>query len=354
MAVAFLCVLVLMPVAIRLAGQQGFVDRPGGRKKHDRPVPPIGGLVVFPVFLGVMWLLPAAPVQPQFGFFALAVLALLVTGAFDDRYSIMPWIKFMMQFVAAFLIVVPGGAVIDSLGNLGGFGALDLRWGAVPFSIIATVLLINAVNLLDGLDGLAGGIGVIALSLIFAGGMVSGMSPDFMASLLALWGALAAFLVFNARYPRHGKASVFLGDSGSMALGLALAWLAIHGAGKEPAMFSPIVVAWILALPIMDTCGQFARRISQKKHPFSADDGHFHHHFLYAGFSDAGAVCIIWAVVLCTGLAGLGAYWAGVPDFIMAYVWTGLLFLHIYLSMRLNRFRRLVSRLRRGAGSDPK
>jgi UDP-GlcNAc:undecaprenyl-phosphate GlcNAc-1-phosphate transferase len=209
-------------------------------------------------------------------------------------------------------------------------------------------LLINAINLIDGLDGLAGGKSFIALFWMFIPAAMTGIAYPAL-SIAILMGALAAFLVYNMRNPLRRKANVFLGDAGSMALGLSLAWFGMRlGWGLHP-VITPISVAWILALPIMDTCAQFARRVAQGRHPFSADRNHFHHHFVNVGITVGQATAIMTALGFILGLIGVGGMLLGVPEFVLAYTWIALLFLHMYMNMRPARLRRLIlMMLRRG------
>lgn len=343
---AFGTVALLLPLLRWFAVKADFVDRPGGRKKHEDVVPPIGGLVIFPVFMaigalcGVDW--------SVYGYFFLALILLLAVGALDDWKGVSARIKFGVQFVAAFLIVVPGDAHIVMMGDLFGLGRFGLSFMVIPFSVIATVLLINAINLMDGLDGLAGGKGFIVLFWLAMACILKSAAPVQLALIVALMGALSGFLFYNLRYPGHRKASVFLGDSGSMALGLSLAWFSINLAEGVDPVIRPIAVAWLLALPIYDICGQFARRVSQGRHPFDADHDHFHHHFIYAGFPVGQATAILVGITFVTGLIGIGGGWLGLPEAVLTYPWIALLLAHIYMSMRPHRFRRLVARLRKG------
>jgi UDP-GlcNAc:undecaprenyl-phosphate/decaprenyl-phosphate GlcNAc-1-phosphate transferase len=268
-----------------------------------------------------------------------ALLVIMVAGALDDRYAIRPRWKFLAQFAAAGLIVY-GGARVASLGDLFGFGTVWLSWMHIPFSLVATVLLINAINLIDGLDGLAGGKSLVALFWMSIPALLAG--SGFALPIAVMMGALAAFLVYNMRNPLRRKANIFLGDAGSMALGLSLAWFGMRlGWGTDPVV-DPISVAWILALPIMDTCAQFARRVSQGRHPFSADRNHFHHHFVNAGVPIGQATAIMTALGFFLGLIGVGGMLLGVPEYILAYAWIALLFLHMYMNMRPARLRRLI------------
>jgi hypothetical protein len=155
-------------------------------------------------------------------------------------------------------------------------------------------------------------------------------------------GALAGFLVYNLRHKFRRRASVFLGNSGSLGLGFTLAWLTIGLSQGEGAVIRPISVAWLLALPIYDICGQFARRISLGRHPFDPDRHHFHHHFLYAGLSDGQATAVILSVSFLMGLIGVGGIWIGLPEYFLTYIWILFLLMHIYLSMRPLRYLELL------------
>lgn len=332
---AFLAVAALIPAARKLACAKGFVDRPGGRKKHEDEVPPVGGLVIFPVFM-IVAALAGMDAQTMWFFAALALL--LAVGALDDRHQLPPRVKFAAQIIAALLIVIPGGATVATLGNLFGTGPTWLGWGGTIFAAVAAVLLINAVNLMDGIDGLAGGIGFFILFWLAAA------SGDVHAPILM--GGLGGFLLYNMRRPGRAKASIFLGDAGSLALGLSLAWFSIHLSQGVGATIRPASVAWLLALPIYDTCGQFARRVRQGRHPFDPDHDHFHHHFLYAGFTPGQAAAIILSISFVFGMIGVCGAAAGVPDYVLGYVWFAGLLAHIYMSMRPHRFRRLLLRLR--------
>jgi UDP-GlcNAc:undecaprenyl-phosphate GlcNAc-1-phosphate transferase len=255
-------------------------------------------------------------------------------------------VKFLVQILASVIIVVPGHAQVLDLGDLFGTGTIWLGWFSIPFSIIAAVLLINAINLMDGLDGLAGGMGVIvmgsmALCALFEGG------PGMAGELFTLCAAMAGFLFYNMRAPWRARASVFLGDAGSLALGLAFSWYAIRLAGHPQPEVHPTSVAWILGLPIMDTCGQFARRVREGRHPFSADQDHFHHHFVRIGLTPGQATASVLTVILAYSLIGVFGIAAGIPSYYLMYAWAAILLVHIWLSMHPDIFRRLIAGIMR-------
>ena len=335
---AFLAVIAAIPLLCGLASKTGFIDRPGGRKRHERAIPPVGGLAIFPIFIVLVFLSGNGAKEI---WFILALILLLIMGVIDDGYSLPAWLKLAVQFVAAFLLVVPGGLRINELGDLFGAGFLWTGWMAIPFTIISIVLMVNAVNLIDGLDGLAGGLGLIIVAWLGICSAVSGNAEGQTLNVI-MAGALAGFLVYNLRHKFRRRASVFLGNSGSLGLGFTLAWLTIGLSQGEGAVIRPISVAWLLALPIYDICGQFARRISLGRHPFDPDRHHFHHHFLYAGLSDGQATAVILSVSFLMGLIGVGGIWIGLPEYFLTYIWILFLLMHIYLSMRPLRYLELL------------
>ena len=332
---AFAAAGLLIPVFLRFAPALKLVDQPGGRKVHEGAVPLIGGLVIFPVFI-IGALLAGYPLATHGPFFA-AIVLLLVTGAVDDRAHIRPAIKFAMQWLAAGLVVLAGDAQLYQLGDMFGLGRIGLGFMSIPFSVVAVVLLINAVNLMDGLDGLAAGFSFVALGWIAAAFAMNGDAGGVLIVGL-LMAAIAGFLVHNMRSPILKRARVFLGDAGSMCLGLSLGWFAIHAAnGAFPAL-EPISVAWVLAIPIMDTCAQFYRRMREGKHPFSPDRGHLHHHFGAAGISDGRAVLIILALAFVLGGYGVMGLKDGVPQVVLTVTWIICILAHMWVSEKPARY----------------
>lgn len=326
----FVISVLLLFAGRRLALKIGFIDKPGGRKKHLDEVPPIGGLVIIPVFCGlsiygglnnyVSWPL------------LIALLSLLVMGVVDDRFQIRSWVKFFLQIAIAAFVVILGGAELQSLGNIFGLGELKLWYGAPIFSIVCFVLFMNALNMMDGMDGLAGGFAAVVLFWLMLAAALSGIWSAFWGMALML-ACLLAFLAFNMRYPFHPKASVFLGDAGSLALGLLLGWFCIHLTQGYNAALPPMAVAWIIALPVIDTFALFFTRLKMGKHPFDADRNHLHHRLLQARVRPALATPLILIMAYAFGLIGYGGYKAGLPDYVLTILWVAML--AVYTGLRL-------------------
>lgn len=339
--ITFIACAVLVRILRSWAFSAGLVDNPGGRKRHDGAIPLVGGLAIFPVFIAIS--VYGGHDISQFWPLYSALTLLLACGAWDDAREIRPWIKFGAQWIAAILIVVPGGAELKGLGNIFSMGNVGLDILSIPFSVVAVVLLINAINLMDGLDGLAGGVSFIALGFFAAAFSMAGQSSNLLYIML---GALAAFLFYNVRTPIHKRASIFLGDAGSMCLGLIIAWFAITSAENPALNLEPISVAWILALPIIDICAQFARRMSEGNHPFTPDRGHFHHHFIDAGLTGGKASAIIFIICIIFGSYGLFAQKYGWPNVMLTLDWIALILLHIWMSLKTERYVRLIEKMK--------
>lgn len=318
---AFLLCVVLVTWLRPMAVPIGLVDRPSQRKAHIGLVPVVGGLAIFLAFLLALILLDR-PLSEQGSF--LAGLSLLVAvGVVDDVRDLRPKTKLLMQCGAAFLMVVPGWHVLEILGDLLGFGALRLGVLALPVSLLFVVGLINAINMMDGLDGLAGGVVAAALFWLALVASSTGRQEEVVTILLLLFATLG-FLVFNLRTPWRRKASVFMGDSGSMMLGASVAYFAIalvaepSGASASTLAVSLPALCWLLALPVIDTLSLIVRRLLAGSSPFAGDRRHLHHLLLETGLATEQVTALLVGVALLLGGIGFAGVVFQVPDAVMA------------------------------------
>ncbi|MFP4182300.1 MAG: hypothetical protein ACLFTX_06870 [Thiohalospira sp.] len=332
------------------ARELGLVDRPGGRKKHAEPVPLIGGLAVVIAFAGGV-LLVDGPLRDHAALFA-GLGLLLITGLVDDAQDMRSTTKLMLQFVAAALVVGWGGLVITDLGVFVPGERLELSAWAIPLTLFALVGFINALNMMDGADGLAGGVSLAMLGWLVVAATLSGL-PVTTAVAATLAAAVAGFLLFNMRHPGRPRAAVFLGDAGSMALGLGIAWLALEVLTAPGRAVSPAGIAWVLALPAVDTLSLMIRRMLKGQSPFRADREHLHHIFLRAGYTvGETSALLLFLTVLLGGIGVMGSV-IGVPDPIL---YAGLLALvagHVVFIRRAWRTARALRRLHQWSGSAP-
>ena len=281
---ALFLVMALIPPLVRIAGPLGLLDAGGGRKVHSGRIPRIGGVAIFIGFLVpvLIWV----PLRADLGAFLAAATLLCVFGVLDDRFNLNYRLKLLGQVLAALVVTVLGGVLIQRVPFLPGGQLPPLV--ALPFTVIVLVGITNAVNLSDGLDGLAGGIALLAVSslLLFAYG--AGDTPVLI-ELAALLGAIFGFLRFNT-FP----ARLFMGDTGSQFLGFGVAVLAIVVTQNADYRGSSVVPILLLGLPILDTLTVIVGRLARGQSPFVADRTHLHHRLLDSGLSQYEAVSLIY------------------------------------------------------------
>jgi len=345
MFLSFCLTVCLVVVFSKLAARAGLVDKPGGRKKHDFAVPLVGGIAIFSAFI-LLSLVFTPWMDHWVSYVALSVL--LYMGIIDDAVEVNAKLKFLIHFLVAGLLVYDG-TVLQSMGDLFGTGEISFGIFGGIFTVCCIVYLINAMNMIDGIDGLSGGIAFVIAIFLFSASLMRGVVPSL--ELQFLIGALVAFLMFNYRHPWRERASVFMGDAGTMALGLLLAWMAIDlsqpSATEVGALFEPISIAWLLALPIWDAFGMLTARIRRGKHPFEPDRNHFHHHFLEAGFTPGEATPLIMLYCMLLGAVGIfGASW-GIPPVALTVGWVVMWLVHAQISYKHDGFIRFLKCLRR-------
>ncbi|MEX0374618.1 O-antigen ligase family protein [Spiribacter pallidus] len=343
---AFATVAMLLKALRRPAMRMGLVDQPGGRKAHKRATPTIGGLAIVAGFATAYSLSPPAQISVP-AWIGLAGLAFV--GYLDDLKGLRSWPKLMAQLAAALIATVLGGLVIEDLGTWPGGSSMALGGAAIPLTVFALVGFVNAVNMLDGLDGLAGGVvAVMLLWLAYAATLAGAQDAAYLSLLLAA--AVLGFLLHNLRSPFRRRASVFMGDAGSLALGFAVAWLAIEISQAPQRVISPVGIAWIVVLPVMDTVSLMLRRLLRGQNPFHADRNHLHHILGRAGFSTGQSAAILIALSAGLGAVGVGGSAIGVPDVVLGSALIAVAGAH-YLFVRYAwRSTRALKRLRAQAG----
>ena len=173
----------------------------------------------------------------------------------------------------------------------------------MPFTVFATVGIINAINMIDGADGLAGLLVFSALLMLTAAAVYSG-NVVIAERTIIMAGAVGAFLFYNMRFPWRNGASVFMGNAGSAFLGFVIAWISFRLTQGPSHPVSPVLALWFVPIPIMDCLVLVLRRLRLKKSPFIADRNHIHHLMLEAGFGQTHAAI---ALSLFSGLCGLTA-----------------------------------------------
>lgn len=319
----------ILPVIARMAVRRGWVDKPdaknGGRKTHTRPTPPVGGIVILPLFL---LLLPHVGFMPtDHAPLYVAIALITITGWLDDRFDLSPTTKFFMQVLVAILITASGAALLPHLGHLfGGEHLAMLGPIAYPFTAVCFIFFMNALNMIDGVDGLAGGISFVMLFWLGVAAMMGG-DIQYASAAFLMMALLAGFLVHNMRYPGHKRATVFLGDAGSMGLAVVIAWLGVNIAADPTPGMPPIGMAWIIALPIIDTFALFISRKRRGLSAFTPGHDHVHHRLMHGGFSSGHhlsperVTLILIIIVFLMGVIGVLGVPTGIPEWGLSILW---------------------------------
>lgn len=311
----------LTPLVGKLALRFGAVDKPCARKVHTKPIPLLGGLAIYVgFFLGVS-LVAALDTQITRALFYSSSFIVFV-GIIDDLYDLRPSVKFAGQLIAA-IIFVACGMQIQFVTNPQG-GMLYLGFWGIPITILWLVAMSNVVNFLDGLDGLAAGVSTIAALAVF---IVAVMRGQYLVAgiTIALVGANLGFLRYN-----FNPAQIFMGDSGAMFLGFALAAIAVQGSLKGAMTLGLVVPALAFGIPILDTAFAIIRRKRKGVSISQADRGHIHHRLLDRGYSQKQAVVLIYLLTACLGVIGVGLA-AGSSLMIIGSLLVGATILHLSL-----------------------
>ncbi|WP_018086326.1 MraY family glycosyltransferase [Desulfurispora thermophila] len=300
---AVILALATTPWVIKKAYSWGALDCPNQRKVHCRVMPRLGGLAVYLSFVPAVLL--GLPLNSQIIGLLLGLTIIMALGMTDDIKDISPRTKLLGQILAA-LLVVPFGIKVGFLTNPLNGQLIWLGWWSVPVTVFWLVAVTNAVNLIDGLDGLAGGVSLIAALTMAAVAWTQwhffGLGGQYEVIALAL--LLAAALLGFLRYNFH-PARIFLGDSGSMLLGFALAALSVMGLTKSATAISVFLPPLILGIPLLDTFFAIVRRFKQNRPIFQADKEHLHHQLLARGLSHRQTVLVIYGISVLLGASAL-------------------------------------------------
>ncbi len=284
-SVAFIITFLAIPVVLQIAEQKKLYDIPDERKVHTRPVASLGGVGIFGGFLLASLLSIQGYLNPEFQYFFAAALVIFFLGLRDDIMILSATKKFIGQIIAASILIHLGGIKLDSMYGLFGFEQVPEGFG-LAVSYLTIIVVINSFNLIDGIDGLAASLGILSM-LVFG---IYFFIVDHQAYALlsfSMAGSLVAFMIFN-----HHPAKIFMGDSGSLMIGLINSILVIKFINVASAPFVTVPVASavaigfaILIVPLLDTLRVFSIRILNGRSPFTPDRNHVHHLLLDRGMS---------------------------------------------------------------------
>lgn len=336
----YIILLILLPVLVsvgsvrwiyfkmlRIAKEKNLVDNPDARKLQKSPVPVVGGLTVF---FGLMSgllagcavsnvfdaVLQAFPLGISFGEMLPVVLGMsvmLYIGCMDDVSGLSPRARMIIEVAVISMLIFSTGDSIYSLHGLWGIGQFSM-WVAFPLTVFAGVGIVNAVNMMDGVNGLSSGICILCsllcgIHFVYTGDLGHALVAFCMASSLVI------FFIHNVF---GNKSRMFIGDAGTMVMGLLMAWFVVrimHDGYTSGVILSGVcptaMVLAVFSVPVADTLRVMTMRVANGRSPFSADKTHLHHAFIGMGISHSittlseilidFSVVALWSVAVWMG-----------------------------------------------------
>lgn len=298
---------------LKIAKVKGLVDNPNARKLQKTPVPVLGGIAVFfGLLMGLLsYVAVGMMLDAEIGETArllpvvLAASVMLYVGCLDDVLGLTPRSRIVIEALAMLGVVYGTEICIDSLHGLWGIGQFSW-WIGVPLTVFAGVGIINAVNMVDGVNGLSSGLCIVISCFMACFFFEMGFVASAALSLCSA-AALVPFLLHNVVGLRS---KMFIGDGGTMVMGLLMSWYVIRTLSDETVLTAglegaclPAMLTAVFCVPVGDTLRVMTMRMLKGRSPFSADKTHLHHVLIrYSGSHSITslteiAICII--VTLC-------------------------------------------------------
>ncbi len=284
-SLAFIITFFSIPVIIQVAKSKKLFDEPDERKVHKTVIPTLGGLGIFAGFILATLMGVPSGSSAELQYIAAACIVIFFLGIKDDIMVLSASKKFAGQLIAAVILIKFAGIQITNMYGFMGIHELP-PVASVVFTMLTIVVITNSFNLIDGVDGLAGSLGLLT-SLVFGAYFAFNGNITYAVISLSLAGSIAGFLIYN-----FSPAKIFMGDTGSLLLGLinsvlGIKFISIAGNPVSPLHLdaAPAIGFAILMIPLFDTLRVFTLRILNRRSPFSPDRNHVHHFLLDLGFS---------------------------------------------------------------------
>jgi UDP-GlcNAc:undecaprenyl-phosphate/decaprenyl-phosphate GlcNAc-1-phosphate transferase len=284
-ALSFLITFFAIPVIIQVAKDKKLFDEPDERKVHKAVIPTLGGLGIFAGFIVATLMAVPLGITTELQYFAAASIVIFFLGMKDDILVLSASKKFIGQLIAAGILIKFAGVQITNMHGFLGIYEIP-HYASIALSLFTIIVITNSFNLIDGIDGLAGSLGFLT-TIVFGSYFFYIGHLAYAVMAFALAGSLISFLIYN-----FSPAKIFMGDTGSLLLGLINSILVIKfinlagiPGSNLPLASSPAIGFAILMIPLFDTLRVFGLRILDRRSPFSPDRTHVHHFLLDIGFS---------------------------------------------------------------------
>ena len=311
---SLLLILVLTPFAERMQ----WVDRPDQRKRHQEPVPMIGGLAIYLVMLsGFLVFQP----PEKLSWLLFAITLLVVVGFLDDLFELGVKLRVFVQIVATMCVIVGAGLSVQYIG-LDFVPVNELGLLGLAFTVFAVVGLTNAFNMVDGIDGLAAGHFLVGLAYVAALQLFSTGTLIQSEWFTLLFSTVFAFWLVNMSLTPLKP--VFLGDAGALLVGFTMSWVLIYFTQQPISAIEPVAALWCVTLPVFDALTVACQRLRAGRSPFSPDRGHLHHRMVDRGIGPITSLALILSAAVCINAIGIWVTYQLSPElgfslYIMAF-----------------------------------
>ena len=325
-----LAIYVLRHLALRI----NLVDIPNDRKSHEGHVPLIGGIAMY---IGVVVsLLITSNELSQFYYFIAVTGIILILGVLDDLHNVTVSPRLLIQALVAIFIVTVADINIESFGNLLGSGEIFLNNWSYLISVIAIITAMNAINMSDGIHGLAGGTSLVTFASIFYLSIDS-VFQDTVLIVFLFCLVIPVFLVHNICIGIDKSRRIFMGDSGSMLLGLVIAWALIDLSQGEERSFSPVTALWVFAFPLIELSTAVLRRLASRRSPFKPDSFHFHHQLIRLDYGEKTTLLGLVCFSLLMAVFGILGELYGIDEWVMFVLFLLVFVIYVFLHVVISR-----------------
>ena len=348
--------LIVIPKLLIISYKKKLFDEPGERKQHDGSVSRLGGVTFLPIILFALCItvtislyidptmemlqIPEIGIKQIFielAFLFSGLILLYFVGIMDDLIGVGYKVKFVVQILCGMFLVMSGIWLNDFNGLL---GFVDIpKWAGYPLTVFIVVFIINSINLIDGIDGLASGLSIIAFGVLSFTFYQKGYFPFAMIAA-AVIGCLLPFFYYNVfGRGKSRKKKIFMGDTGSLAIGMLLAYLLIRCTmnitNNAPELPNPLIIFSVIIIPCFDAVSVAIHRMWKGANPFKPDRNHLHHKFMRIGLSPRKSLIIILAMsVLFILINFVLAHYIQIKWILLINIMT-YVFIHVWLERKI-------------------
>lgn len=327
----FLFTIILISFLILIAKKIGLVDTPDHRKIHTGSIPLVGGIAIY--FIILIYFVFSSHFDQYTTSYIVGASIILIVGVLDDMYDIRVRYRLITQIASSIIIIASAEIYFDYLGQISGV-SISVGIVGIVITMAFFVANINSYNMVDGIDGLLGMLSLI--SIVTLAIFLSMVNSIFASIPIVISTAVIAYLFFNFNFIKF-LPKIFVGDSGAMFLGYTISWLILVAVVVEHA-FRPVILLYIIAVPLMDLLFNTFNRIRKGQSPIRPQRDHVHHRLMSRGYSSLQTVGIISSLaVFISTVAFVGEYYR-ISDLSMLMIFVFFMICYSYYFVHTSKF----------------